>query len=119
MLQLDDFNRLYNYFTQLYELKGIYVHVRENRHEGQNFYIEESHRTYHFNNIEAFNNAYNYLNNIEFIQFHFSNLRLKYYVHFNKLIVNTEIFNDINVIQNIIAYSDIKDISYNLKNTVF
>jgi hypothetical protein len=122
MLQLDDYNRLFNYFSQEYLLKGIYINIKNNQNVMifNNWEVEESNQTFVFRDYGGFRNALHVLRtyNIEinFIRFDFNFFRLKYYEHLNRMCVTTEIFNDINVIQNIINHSDIKEVSYNLKN---
>jgi len=125
MLHIDDYNSIFNYLIQEYGIQGIYINIitppMALSHlwdlEGE---VEESNHTFVFRNLESFQTAYVRLidSQIEFesIRFQARYISFKYYPRLNRLVLTTEIFNDINVIQNIISQCGVKDVLYSLRN---
>jgi len=94
---------LFEYLFNKYGLSnGIFVYTNNPVFPYINTWtIEESNSLYKFRSIQEFNEAYNILINlnIEYILYRTDRATLKYYPTAKRLVLHTEEYNDIHIIQ--------------------
>jgi len=108
---------IFYYLFDTYGLtNGIYVNVSSAIPSIQYMWqIEDSNLTFKFTTLSQFQEAYNNMNNIEYISYKTDFISLKYYPKLKRAILTTENYEDITNLSTLMINLGLKETLYNLK----
>jgi len=110
-------NIFYYLFDNYGLTNGIYVNVSDAIQSIQYMWsVNDSNLTFKFTTLSQFQDAYNNMNNIEYITYKTDCISLKYYPKLNRAILTTEKYEDITNLNTFMKNLGLKEILYNLKN---
>ena len=109
-------NIFYYLFNKYGLTNGIYVNVSNAIPSIQYMWsLEESNITFKFSSIKQFEEAYNNIKNIEYINYKTKDVSLKYYPKLKRTILTTEQYQDIINLNAHLNSLGLKETLYNLK----
>jgi len=114
---LQNILNIFYYLFDTYGLtNGIYVNVSNAIQSIQYMWsVENSNLTFKFTSISQFQDAYNNMNNIEYIIYKTDFISLKYYPKIKRAILTTEQYQDITNLSNLMRNLGLKETLYSLK----
>ena len=109
-------NIFYYLFDNYGLTNGIYVNVSNAIPSIQYMWpVNDSNLTFKFTLLSQFQDAYNNMNNIEYITYKTDFISLKYYPKLKRAILTTEQYEDITNLSSLMRNLGLKETLYNLK----